>query len=65
MKEIKLFHWIFKTGDREGVQTNPRPPSGSATAFEGELAKLRCGDFFFLKNYNMIMYDVNTDQYDH
>ena len=61
-----MFIGYFKTGDREGVRATPQtpPPSESATAFDGELAKLRCGDFFFLpKN---LQYDhVNTCQYNH
>ena len=42
-----IFIGYLKTGDREGVRANPRTPSGSVTALEGELAKLRCGNFFF------------------
>ena len=49
LKETKLFnfHWIFKKrGTERGFERTSQTPSGSATALEGEQAKLRCGDFF-------------------
>ena len=68
LKETKLFnfHWIFKKGGQKGGSNKPpEPPLDPQLHWKVNKQNYAVETFFFLKIYNMIMYDVNTYQYDH